>query len=195
MVSVRSVSPWLPLVSAVLGAVCAAPLRAELVERILAVVDGVPVMLSEVRVLERARRLTPPVALESLIDERLMFREAARLPQALPAPEEAEAAFQGLVSKDPGLAGAVAEADLRRLVQRQATILKYVGLRFSPQIRVGEEQVQDAYEREYGGRPDAPPLAQVEATLREHLHRRALDERIESWRNELRGGADVRYNR
>ena len=195
MVSVRSVSPRLLLGPAVLAAVCASPAPAELIERILAVIDGRPVLLSEVRVLERVRGWSRPVALEALIDERLMFREATRLPQAVPTPDQEERAFQGLLEKDPGLAGAVPEADLRRLVRREATIIKYVDLRFSPQVRVGDELVQDAYEREYGGRPDAPPLAEVAPALRESLNRRALDERIEAWKSELRAGADIRYNR
>jgi len=171
------------------------PARAELIERIPAVVDGRPVLLSEVRVLERVKGLGPSAALEQLIDERLMFREAARLPQASPSADEVEAALASLVAKDPGLAQAVTEGDLRRLARRQLTILKYVDLRFSPQVRVADEQVQDAYERQYGGRPDAPRLAEVAAALREVLHRRALDERIESWAGELRAGADIRYNR
>ena len=60
----------------------AAPARAGVVERILAVVDGGPVLLSEVALFEKVRGDTEREALDGLIDEQLMYREAARLPQA-----------------------------------------------------------------------------------------------------------------
>ena len=51
-------------------------------ERVLAVVDERPLLLSEVRAVEAVRGLGRPQALEASIDERLMFQEASRLPQA-----------------------------------------------------------------------------------------------------------------
>jgi hypothetical protein len=49
------------------------------VERVLATVDGVPVLLSDVRVVERVRGIGRDEALRATIDERLMFQEASRL--------------------------------------------------------------------------------------------------------------------
>ena len=48
------------------------------------------------RVLERLRGLDRKAAVDALIDERLMFREAARLPQAVVTPEEEERAYREL---------------------------------------------------------------------------------------------------
>src|SRR5260370_36846516 len=84
----------------------AAPAGAEVRERILAVVDDRPILLTEVRVVERALGLDPKPALEKLIDEWLMFREAARLPQAAGAAEEEEQALRGLLQTRPDLRGA-----------------------------------------------------------------------------------------
>jgi hypothetical protein len=170
------------------------PAGAEVRERILAVVDDRPILLTEVRVVERVLGLDPDGALEKLIDEWLMFREAARLPQAGVTAEEEEQAVRGLLQSRPDLQDAVAEADLRRLARRQAAILKYVNFRFRAQIRIGDERVRQAYEDEYRGRP-APPFAEVEETLRERLARNDLNERIEAWVKELRAGAEIRYNR
>ena len=66
--------------ASILAGLLAAPGAAQgnVVERILAVVDGRPLLLSEVRVLERLRGLDRQAAVDALIDERLMFREAAR---------------------------------------------------------------------------------------------------------------------
>jgi hypothetical protein len=168
---------------------------ADVVERILAVTDRRPLLLSEVRVLERVRGLERDAALEALIDEDLMYREAARVPQAAITALEEDRAYQSLLEKDPGLAAEVPEPALRRLARRQATIVKYVAFRFRPQVRVDDAELLRAFEAEYAGKPDAPPLESVAAELGERLAARALDERIESWVKELRASAAIRYNR
>jgi hypothetical protein len=165
-----------------------------LVERILAVVDGRPLLLSEVRALQAVRGLPPEQALEAAIDERLMYTEASRLPQAEVGPEEEDRALEDLearlaargVSTDD-------EAELRRLVRRQSVILKYVDFRFRPQIRVSDEDVRKEWEDEQAGRPRGPALEDEETAIRARLEKRALDERIEGWVKELRARADVRY--
>src|SRR5438876_629259 len=65
------------------GCLSAAAAPAEVVERILAVVDSRPLMLSEVRLVEQLRGLGRPAALEALVDEQLMLREASRLAQSV----------------------------------------------------------------------------------------------------------------
>lgn len=152
------------------GAVAAEP---TVVERILAVVDGRPVLLSEVRVVEQVTGQDRARALEALIDERLMFREAARLPQATVTEDEESRALQSLVARAGPSLAAVPEGDLRQLARRQATILKYVDFRFLPQVRVEEA---------------------AEPEAREQLAAEDLRRRIEAWVKELRRGADVRYN-
>jgi hypothetical protein len=78
----------------------AAPAGAEVRERILAVVDDRPILLTEVRVVERVLGLDTAGALEKLIDEWLMFREAARIPQAAVAAEVEEALRERLARRD-----------------------------------------------------------------------------------------------
>ena len=73
-------------------------------------------------------------------------------------------------------------------------ILKYIELRFRPQIRIDEAELQQAYAEQYAGRTDAPPLADVSKQLLEQLQVRALDKRIEGWVAELRAAARVRVN-
>jgi hypothetical protein len=182
---------WLPLL---LAALCAPAHAAELRERILAVVDQAPVLLSEVRVRERLQGTAEAEALEGLIDEILMYRQATRLPQAALAPEEEERAFQDVRGKLPG-ASAADERNLRRLARRQATILKYVAFRFRPQVRVTEEAVRQAYEAETAGHPGAPPLEEAAPRLRERLMDAGLGESLEAWVKELRRSAEVRYVR
>jgi hypothetical protein len=170
------------------------PARAEILERVLAVIDGAPVLMSEVAVFARLKGLEPGIALEGTIDEILMFREAHRLPEAnLSADEEARATEQ----LEGTLAGSASQTDvalLRRIARRQAAILKYVAFRFSPQIKIDEAAVSKAYAAEVAGRPGSAPLSAVFSEIESQLAARALDERIESWVRDLRSGARIRKN-
>ena len=181
------------LAAIVACALAAASAQGAVLERILAVVEGRPVLLSEVRLMQAVRGVDEKAALDELIDERLMLREAGRLAQAAVTPDEEERALEGLLSTHAGARGATTD-DLRRLVRRQTAILKYVDFRFRPQISISGPDVQRAYEARYGGSADAPPLEAVTAALREELTREALGLRIEQWARELRAAADIRYN-
>lgn len=167
------------------------PVHAEVIERIVAVVDGRPLLLSEVRLLQQVRGDSEEMARAALVDEWLMFAEAARLPQLAPTPEEEARALQSLELRAPGPTPP-AEADLRRLARRQATLVKYVDFRFRPQVRVDDAAVAALYATEFPA--GTPPLAEVAETLRARLTERDLDRRIEEWIKELRAAADIRYN-
>jgi hypothetical protein len=180
------------VLAVLLGLLAGGRLSADvLLERILAVVEGRPLLLSEVRLLQSVRGLGEKEALEELIDERLMLREAGRLPQSAVLPEEEERALARLRETNPA-ARAASPADLRRLVRRQAAIVKYIDFRFRPQVSVSEEDVRRAWQERHG--PDAPPSPEAEAALREEVLQKALDARIEGWVAELRATADVRYS-
>jgi hypothetical protein len=154
------------------------PTSATVVERILAVVEGAPILLSEVALLQRLRGVPRSEALEAVIDERLMFREAVRLSQTALTPEEEAAAFAELRANARG-AGSDVE-------------LKYVDFRFRPQVRVDDEAVRREWKVTHP--EDSPPSAEEgEATTR-RLVARQLDAKIEAWVKELRAGAEVRYN-
>jgi len=167
--------------------------RPEIVERIVAVVDERPIFLSDLHALRSVRGLAEEQALPALVDERLMYVEAARLPQAEVSTEEEDRALATLVETRPGLVTEVPEPDLRRLLHRQIVILKYVEFRFRPQVRVSDEEVRKAWEEDQAGNPAGPALEDEQETIRARLERRALDERIEAWIAELRTRADVRY--
>jgi hypothetical protein len=169
----------------------AASASAEVVERILAVVDGRPLMLSEVRALATVQGRALAEALEALIDERLMFQEAARLPGSAVSEAEEQSLYAELAARLPK--AAVPEADLRRLVRRQAAIVKYVEFRFRPHVRVEEQELRDAFAKQHGGGEQADAFAAAAPELRRRLAQRALDARIEEWVKELRESASIRY--
>ena len=178
--------------AAVFVLLIAAPLaRPAVVERILAVVDGRPVLLSEAAVFAKVRGEGERQALDALIDEQLMYREASRLPQAALTPAEEQRALESLRARVQG-ASADEEEQLRRLARREAAILKYVGFRFRPQVRVTEEAVRAAYRAD--ARPDGPSFEQEGPALRARLEEADLTRRIEGWVKELRQSAEIRYN-
>jgi hypothetical protein len=169
------------------------PAQDQLVERILAVAEGRPVLLSEVRLIQALRGLDEQAALEELIDERLMLREAGRLAASAVTAAEEERAFSRL-RETSAAARAAPEAGLRRLVRRQTAIVKYVDFRFRPQVSVGEALLRSTYEQRYADRTAAPSFEEAAPLLREELLSQLLDQRIEAWVAELRKTAAVRYN-
>lgn len=184
----RLVGAWL------LALGVASPSRGETIERILAVVHGRPLLLSEVVVLQQVRGLDRKEALEAAIDERLMYEEAARVPQSALSPDEETRAFESLVTRAGSRTAGLPEADLKELARREAAILKYVEFRFVPQVRVDADAVRRAYEAEIAGQPSPPPLEESGPALKQRLIDRDLDTKIEAWVKELRATAEVRYN-
>jgi hypothetical protein len=162
-----------------------------LLERILAVVNGRPVLLSRVRVMERLKGLDEKAALDAAIDERLMAEEAAQLTQAIVTADEEDRLYRDLVKG--GAPDDVTEADLRSLVRREAAILKYVDFRFRSESRVSDADVQKAYDAQYGSTENAPPLAEVRETLRKRLEDAQVGVQVEAWVKELRSAAEIRY--
>jgi hypothetical protein len=180
-----------PLVLAV--ALLAAPAAGGVLERIVAVVDDAPVFLSEVRLLSRVQGGPEAEALEALVDERLMFREAARLPQSALTAGEEERALASIQPRVPNPTPAE-QSDLRRLARREAIIVKYVEFRFRPQVRVTDEAVRAAWAEASSGRAGAPDLEAAAPAIRERLTARALDLLVEAWVKDLRQRARIRYN-
>jgi hypothetical protein len=164
------------------------PSRVQLLERVVAVVERQPLLLSEVRALAVVRGLDADAALDAAIDERLMYAEASRVAQTEVSPEEEAKAREALLARNPALGSTVPEPDLRRLLHRQLAILHYVEFRFRPQVHVSDEEVRKAWEKEEAG----PALEDAEPLLRARLERQALDERIEVWVEELRARAEWR---
>jgi hypothetical protein len=163
------------------------------IERIVAVVDAQPVFLSEVRSWARLRKVDRKVALEALIDEMLMYREALRFPPAHATPEEEEAALASLMKSDM-LVPDLDESDLRRTARRQATILKYIAMRLEPQIRIDPEMIRRRWEEEYVRSAVAPTFESVSERIERRLREQAMDRRIEAWVRALRQEAQIRYN-
>ena len=166
-----------------------------LLERVLAVVNGRPVLLSSVNLFVKVKGLDAKAALEATIDERLMGDEAALLPQATVTEEEEQRGYLSILNKLGGLPDDVAEFDLKAFVHREEVILKYVDFRFRTEVRVSDAEVQKAYDARYGSLPNPPDRAEVEDALRKGIEDSQVNEAVEAWVKELRASAEIRYQK
>jgi hypothetical protein len=160
---------------------------AETLERVLVVVDERPVFLSDVRTVEWMDHLERKDALERVIDETLLFREAIRLPQVTNTADGASSP----ANAEPGPGGAASRA---RTLARRAAIRRYAAFRFRPQIRLDEEAIREAYRERWGSAANPPDLNAVAPDLREELMAQAIDRRVAAWAKDLRAVAHIRYN-
>ena len=177
------------------------------VDRVLAVVNGEPITYSEV--LEAIALMPgaapPPTleeALERLIDARLMEHEARRYLQEPPSEEESEATLRALVDRfaTPEDYRAtlrrlgIAEDYLRKRIQRELIVDRYVDRRFRPLVQVAQRDVEEYYRTVL--LPDLPAgspttLVEVETLIRNILEQRDLNRRISAWVDELKSSARI----
>lgn len=177
------------------------------IDRVLAVVNGEPITYSEVlEAIALMPGTTPPPtleeALERLIDARLMEHEARRYPQEPPSEEEGEATLRALMERfaTPEDYRAtlrrlgIAEDYLRKRIQRELIVDRYVDRRFRPLVQVAQRDVEEYYRTVL--LPDldvgsSATLVEVESLIRNILEQRDLNRRISAWVDELKSSASI----
>jgi len=205
---------------AVLALVLAAALATGVeVERVLALVNGVPVLASDVDLAEVAR-LVPRgegedqaayrrAALDALIALELRWQdlEAAALTQRVEP--DLDAAWASVVARCGGEEALRASLEaigfsdrpLRTLLRRAAIVEAYVATRFGPFARPTPREVEEVWSTELApalraqGKP-VPELATVRAEVEALVRERKLDGEVRRWSAELAQRATVvRYSR
>ena len=185
-----------------------------LLDRLVAVVDEDPILLSDIQRAialglvkdepqesdcQRQRRV-----LDGLIDQTLHLHEVERHDfSQLPSSEidrqiarisgqftdrgELQQRLEDLGLDDEGL---------RLLISRQLRVLVYIERRLGPRVFIKQADIQTYYDDvlvaemvEQGTEP--PPLATVQEQIRDLLHELRLNEEIEEWTEELRREADI----
>lgn len=180
------------------------------VDRVVAVVDGDPILWSEVR---RVRALglsgTPSAstdggeraALDTLIDRRLRTQAVAASGVVTVGREQLDAQVAAVRARFPDPAARLAEfglddEGLREVVRRQLELSLYVEERLGARVFVPLEDIRRHYDTTFApqlrekGEP-VPELAEVREAIRALLREQALDLEIERWTEELRRRADV----
>lgn len=123
--------------------------------------------------------------------------ETAKYPP--PSAEDVDRAYAGLVSqfaspedfaKRCSTAG-LSEAAVRRLLQEQLYLSRFLDFRFRPAAQVDSKQIAAFYDKELVPQLKAknqtvPPLEDVEDTIREVLVQRAINQRATQWLDDTR---------
>lgn len=184
---------------------------AEVVDRIVAVVDRYAITLSEA---EQARRMQQieggedvPLTqiVDQLIESYLIEREVERYPGEPVTKEEVSRAVSALrdaVGTDEALLEALSEqdmdmGDLEHQLRRQLTISHYLDNRFRLLIYVNDAEIQEYFDKEVvaaaaaSGEPQ-PTLEMVEDVIRQILVEKKFNERVDAWIEGLKSRARIR---
>jgi parvulin-like peptidyl-prolyl isomerase len=184
---------------------------AEIVDRIVAVVDRYAITLTEAeQTVELAKfrgndALALSDAVESLIESHLIEREVKRYPGIQVSSDDIRLAVESLRESYPSaddfrraveLQG-LTDAGLEQLLKKQLTISLYLDRRFRSLVYVTEEEIQKFYEEELVPRlvaagKDAPGRQSVEDGIRSVLVERKFNERVEQWIESLKSRSRIR---
>jgi SurA N-terminal domain len=182
-----------------------AVLPAELVDRIVARVEDDIIMLSEVRELAAYQQLVEGRAepddqiLHELIEQWVVRGEAEQAQFPMPTEAEVNREISQIQSRFPnlqdytqrlGVLGVTPEA-VRRVVERQIYLARYLDYKFRPAVQVEDAAVSTYYDEELvpalRTKGQAPPsLDTVSDQIRELLVQRGISERAASWFEETK---------
>jgi hypothetical protein len=148
-------------------------------------VDGKPKPRSEV--------------LRELADQWLIRQEATTAKYGQPSPADVDRAYAEFVKQFPSTEvfeqrcadAALSEAAVRRMIQQQLYLARFIEYRFRPAAQVTDQQVADYYRDDVvpqlkARNADIPALDDVEDTIREVLIQRAISTREEKWLDDSR---------
>jgi hypothetical protein len=181
----------------------------ELLDRVLARVDGNPITLSDTRaaialgIVETPEGVDPILsALRQLIERRLVLQEVSRF-----APPEPDAAtLNGQVNALEGRVGSAAqlaelekstgvgEAQLREIARDNLRIQSYLNQRFGSSVQATDEDAAQYYRthlEEFRVNGQLRPFAEAEPAARQKAAAERRQGIIFQWMRELRQRADV----
>ena len=199
---------WFVWAALVLNGVVA---QAEIVDRIVAVIDRDVITLSEAEQAAEFRALRGEDALplsdvvERLIESRLVEREVSRYPEEAVPQQQVDAVLGSLRASFPSptafsaslTARGLAEDELALLIRRQLTIQRYLESRFRPLVYVTDEEVERYYDEvllpDVAAAGESPSsLPSVETGIRRIMEEKAFNERIDEWIVRLKSRSRIR---
>jgi peptidyl-prolyl cis-trans isomerase SurA len=185
--------------------------RAEIVDRIAAVVDREVITLSgaeqaaEFRRLRGEEELSMGEVVERLIEARLVEREVSRYPEESVSQDRIDEVIESIrrsFSSEPMFVESLNEqgmtqVELESLIRKQMTTERYLERRFRPLVYITDEDVSRYYEEELvpvleTAGESAPPLENVDGSIRRILQEKAFNERVDTWIDDLKSRAQVR---
>jgi hypothetical protein len=124
--------------------------------------------------------------------------DASKYPQ--PKEEDVDLAYKQLAAQFSSTAefekrcaaAGLSEAAVRRMLERQIYLARFLDYRFRPAAQVDDKQIQTYYNDEFAPQLKAhgekvPPVDDVEDTIREVLVQRDIDTLAKQWLDDTRG--------
>jgi hypothetical protein len=198
-------APQFALLCLLMTGFAPAPGAQQVVDRIVATVEGDVITLSEVRELGAFNRLTGQQQLsdhellQRLINQWIVLSEAAA--SRFPASSQAQLdiAYNQLVAEFPSPEAyrarlrelSLDDAAVRRQLERQLFLARYLDQKYRFLVRVEEPSVDAYYREEFAPRMQErgqkpPPLESVREQIREVLTQQEITRLAERWLDESR---------
>ena len=200
-------------------AVSASLLHAEIVDRIVALVDGR--VITESAALEEAnyqafdQNLEPVTALDGqslrlvvsrMADQVLLEKEESNSPFSPPSSGDAERTLSGIRKRWPDaeqFQRALAryhlnEGGMTQRILRQQRILGFVDYQLRPRVSLEPGRVETYYretllpELQQQGQSETPPLEEVRAQIQQVLIQQEINRLLDEWLVQLRSHAKIR---
>jgi hypothetical protein len=178
---------------------------AQTVDRIAARIEDDILTESELRELAAFQELVDgqakprPELIRELADQWIVRGEAVATNYPRPSAEDVEGNFAKLSRqfrspeefKNRCARAGLSEADMRRIIDEQLFLSRFLDYRFRPAAQVDERQIERYYQDELTPQLKArgqsvPPLEEVDDTIREVLVQRAIDSLSTRWLDETR---------
>lgn len=199
-----SAARWF-VAGALVLALAPAPATAEVIDRVLAVVDRQVIMLSDVRAAIDLGLVTAsgePAVLEALVKRALVLAEVARYAPPEPDAADIDERLAGIEARlgTEAFGAALRRSGLdrqrlRALLRQDALVESYLTQRFSVTAMPTDEQVQAYYRErpsEFGGAASAEgPSEAVLAVARERLTAERRARLVDEWIADLRRRAQI----
>lgn len=195
--------------------------RAEVIDRIAAVVNGEPILQSdweialrcEAFLAQRPLDLSPQAArpvLDRLIDQELLQQQIRSFHLQPISQNEVRSRLQQVRQQIPGAASdagwqaalqhyGINEAELSQRAAEQLAITRFVDLRLRPTVRLDRASIETYYrdkllpELKKKGAGEVP-LAQVTRQIEEILSQERMDTMLNEWLRELRQQSEIKIN-
>jgi hypothetical protein len=182
-----------------------APANTEQIDGVAARIEDDIITESEVRELSAFQQLvdgTPKPrseVLRELADQWLIRNEATTAGYGQPPSADVDRAYADFVKQFPSAEtfkqrcadAGLSEAAVRRMIQQQLYLARFIDYRFRPAAQVTDQQVADYYRDDFvpqlkARNAEIPSLDDVDDTIREVLIQRAISTREEKWLDESR---------
>jgi len=203
---------------AVLVMAFAGVLAGEIIDRVVATVNGQPILQSEWEVAMRCEALldqrplqftaeSAQAALERLVDQELLHQQIRSFQLKPAEPAQVRSRIEEIRKQIPGMASeqgwkaaleryGLTQAEVEGRVADQAEILRFIDLRLRPTVHVDRRNIEAYYNetllpelKEKGAK--AVPLNEVSQQIEEILLQRLIDAQLTDLLRDLRQQSDI----